>query len=60
MILKWNKKPKLATWPSYSREEINICKKILESGKVNYWTGEYCKLFEKNTLNIIKLNTVLL
>jgi len=47
MILEWNKKPKLATWPSYSKEEINICKKILESGKVNYWTGDNTKNFEK-------------
>ena len=47
MILKWNKKPKIAKWPSYSREEINICKKILESGKVNYWTGDNTKNFEK-------------
>ena len=40
-------KLKLATWPSYSKEEINICKKILESGKVNYWTGDNTKNFEK-------------
>ena len=47
MILKRDKKPKLSKWPSYSREEINICKKILESGQVNYWTGDHTKNFEK-------------
>ena len=47
MIFKFNKKHKLSKWPSYSREEINICKKILESGQVNYWTGDNTKNFEK-------------
>lgn len=35
-----------STWPSYSEFEINQISKILKSGKVNYWTGDQCKLFE--------------
>ena len=34
-------------WPKYTNKEIKIVKKIIQSGKVNYWTGNYCKLFEK-------------
>ena len=33
-------------WPNYSAEESNIVKKIIQTNKVNYWTGKYCKLFE--------------
>jgi len=36
-----------APWPSFSEEEINKVADILASGKVNYWTGEEGKLFEK-------------
>ena len=41
------KKISFSSWPKYSKKEINIVKKIIESGKVNYWTGHYCRLFEK-------------
>ena len=34
-------------WPVYSREEREAVTRILESGKVNYWTGNECRLFEK-------------
>jgi len=34
-------------WPTYSNLEIKEVIKILKSGKVNYWTGDYCKKFEK-------------
>ncbi len=39
---------KLPPWPYYSEEEKEIANKILSSGKVNYWTGEEGKKFEKN------------
>ena len=55
MIFNLNKKPKLSKWPSYSREEINICKKILKSGKVNYWTGDNTKNFEKEFSQFLNL-----
>lgn len=34
-------------WPSYSEEEIAAVNRVLRSGKVNYWTGDECRLFEK-------------
>ena len=34
-------------WPHYSREEISAATQILESGRVNYWTGEQCRQFEQ-------------
>ncbi len=35
------------TWPSYSAKEVKKISTILKSGKVNYWTGEECRNFEK-------------
>ena len=40
-------------WPQYSKKEIDKVKKIIQSGKVNYWTGLECKKFEKNLQNIL-------
>ena len=34
-------------WPSYSSEETAAVQKVLSSNKVNYWTGDECRLFEK-------------
>ena len=34
-------------WPNYSKQEANKVKEILLSNKVNYWTGQECKEFEK-------------
>lgn len=34
-------------WPSYTDEEAERIKDVLLSNKVNYWTGEECRLFEK-------------
>ena len=34
-------------WPSYDHDQIAAVVRILESGKVNYWTGEEGRLFEK-------------
>ena len=38
----------LGEWPYFEDEEINLVSSILKSGKVNYWTGNYGKEFEKN------------
>ena len=38
---------KLSTWPFYDDEQISSVAKILKSGKVNYWTGDQGKIFEK-------------
>lgn len=34
-------------WPSYSLEEAQAVQKVLLSNRVNYWTGEECREFEK-------------
>ena len=38
---------KISNWPQYTKKEIEIVSNILKSGKVNYWTGERIKSFEK-------------
>lgn len=40
-------KYKISSWPSYSEKEAEKAKEIILSGKVNYWTGNECRLFEK-------------
>lgn len=34
-------------WPSYSEEEADAVRDVILSNKVNYWTGQQCRLFEK-------------
>lgn len=34
-------------WPSFSQEESEAVSKVLLSNKVNYWTGQECREFEK-------------
>ena len=36
-----------APWPSFSEEEGEAIKNVLLSNKVNYWTGDECRSFEK-------------
>ena len=38
---------KFSSWPSYSKEEIDAVSNVLRSNKVNYWTGNQGRLFEK-------------
>jgi hypothetical protein len=35
-----------APWPSFSGDEVAAVTRVLESGKVNYWTGEEGRQFE--------------
>ena len=37
----------VAPWPSYSEEERQAVDRVLESGRVNYWTGEETRQFER-------------
>ena len=46
-------------WPVFCEEQIDITKRILSSGKVNYWTGSEGKTFEKNSQSILDLITLL-
>ena len=38
---------KYSPWPSFSKEEVQSVKEVLLSNKVNYWTGNECREFEK-------------
>jgi dTDP-4-amino-4,6-dideoxygalactose transaminase len=33
-------------WPSFSPEEVRAVAEVLESNRVNYWTGDRCRRFE--------------
>lgn len=46
----------LSRWPHYEEDEIHAVTRILASGKVNYWTGEEGKLFEKEFAQYIGVN----
>lgn len=37
----------LAPWPHFEEDEIEAAVRVLRSGKVNYWTGEEGRWFEK-------------
>ncbi|WP_460158342.1 DegT/DnrJ/EryC1/StrS family aminotransferase [Pseudomonas sp. S3_E11] len=34
-------------WPSFTEEEANAVRDVMLSNKVNYWTGQECREFEK-------------
>ncbi|MDO5668203.1 MAG: DegT/DnrJ/EryC1/StrS aminotransferase family protein [Alcaligenaceae bacterium] len=38
-------------WPSYTQEEAEAIQRVLLSNKVNYWTGQECREFEKEFAN---------
>ena len=37
----------LGAWPFFEKDEIEAVTRVLQSGKVNYWTGDEGRLFEK-------------
>ncbi|MDA7415484.1 DegT/DnrJ/EryC1/StrS aminotransferase family protein [Xenophilus arseniciresistens] len=38
---------KFSVWPSFTLEEADAVQQVLLSNKVNYWTGQECREFEK-------------
>ncbi len=34
-------------WPLFSEEEVEAVARVLRSGRVNYWTGDECRKFER-------------
>ena len=38
---------KFSSWPSYTLEEADAVHDVVLSNKVNYWTGNECRDFEK-------------
>ncbi len=47
------KKIEFSKWPIYEPSEIEEVCKVLESGKVNYWTGSQTKNFENEFATLI-------
>jgi len=45
--LQTETKKSLAGWPSFTEEEIAAVAAVLRSGKINYWTGEESRQFER-------------
>lgn len=41
------KLPPPGPWPLFAPDEIEAATAVLSSGKVNYWTGEECRNFER-------------
>jgi dTDP-4-amino-4,6-dideoxygalactose transaminase len=37
----------LPPWPNFEADELAAADRVLRSGKVNYWTGDECRQFEK-------------
>ena len=44
-------KSRLSAWPYFDESQINAVSEVLKTGKVNYWTGENTKKFEKEFIN---------
>ncbi len=38
-------------WPNFTEEEANAVHDVILSNKVNYWTGQECRLFEQEFAN---------
>jgi len=38
---------KFSSWPSFGQDEADAVRDVLLSNKVNYWTGNECREFEK-------------
>jgi dTDP-4-amino-4,6-dideoxygalactose transaminase len=47
LLPETSKIPILSPWPVFSEEAIEKVSDVLRSGKVNYWTGQECRLFEE-------------
>lgn len=39
--------PPVSSWPSFSEEEVAAAAAVIASNKVNYWTGQEGRLFER-------------
>ncbi|MBU1309907.1 MAG: DegT/DnrJ/EryC1/StrS family aminotransferase, partial [Gammaproteobacteria bacterium] len=40
-----------SVWPSYTAEESDAVSRVILSNKVNYWTGQECREFEREFAN---------
>jgi hypothetical protein len=49
-------KEQFGPWPFFAEDEIEAVQRVLRSGKVNYWTGEECRDFEKEFADYAGVN----
>ncbi len=47
------RKEPFAPWPLFTEDEIDAVTVVLRSGKVNYWTGEHGRLFEREYASFV-------
>ena len=47
MTRRKTKPIELPGWPVFDEEQIEAVTAVLKSGRVNYWTGQECRLFEE-------------
>ena len=45
----------MTNWPYYNSDQIDIITNVVKSNKVNYWTGDQCKKFEKEFSKKMKI-----
>jgi len=45
-----------APWPCFEEDEIAAVRRVLKSGKVNYWTGQEGRLFEQEFVRWVGCN----
>jgi len=45
-----------AAWPSFDSVHIEAAGRVLQSGRVNYWTGDECRLFEAEYARSVGVN----
>ena len=43
-MVKTKKIISFSDWPKFSKKEILVTRKVMASGKVNYWTGNLSKV----------------
>lgn len=46
----------LAPWPVFAPDEVEAAARVLESGKVNYWTGDEGRAFEREYAEALGVN----
>lgn len=53
-----NNRNQFPKWPEFDKDEVRSVQKVLKSGKVNYWTGNKGKTFEKDFANLDRKSVV--
>ncbi|GHG41396.1 aminotransferase [Deinococcus indicus] len=48
--------PPFSSWPVFEQDEIQAVTEVLQSGKVNYWTGDEARQFEREYAEYLGVN----